>query len=91
MAAGTLCVTASILARFLQTVCGGTQIEYDESGVTFYYFLVLLYDLFLQSLPMAGQRERSVMAGTCVSLVTSSTTCSRWHGLSSRLSVRAML
>ena len=25
----------------------GAQIEYDESGVTFYYFLVLLYGLFL--------------------------------------------
>ena len=69
----------------------GAQIEYDESGVTFYYFLVLLYGLFSPGshlLPMAGQRERSVMAGTCVSLVT---TCSRRHGLSSRLSVQTML
>ena len=31
----------------LSTAMVGAQIEYYESGVTFYYFLVLLYGLFL--------------------------------------------
>ena len=36
---------------------GGAQIEYDESGVTFYYFLVLLYGLFLLVVTSYGRAE----------------------------------
>ena len=35
----------------------GAQIKYDESGVTFYYFLVLLYDLFLLVVTSYGRAQ----------------------------------
>ena len=44
----------------------GAQIKYDESGVTFYYFLVLLYDLFLLVVTSYGRAEGKVSDGRYV-------------------------